>query len=496
MQNRFVRNLAFLLFLNLLVKPFWILGVDRAVQNAVGDVMFGFYLSVYSYSFLFYILLDLGITNFNNRNIAQNNQLLNKHFAGIASLKLMLGLLYAVVAFGVGIAIGYNEGQLKLLAWIGLNQILLSFILYLRSNISGLLLFKADSLISVLDRLLMILICSVLLWSGWVRSPFQIEWFVYAQTLAYALTFLFALVFVLRFSGRIRLNFSWPFSLMIIRKSLPFALLVLLMSFYSRTEPVLLERLLPFEEGYRQAGIFGQAFRLLDAGNNISLLFAVLLLPLFSAQLKKGESVNKLAHLSFGLIISMSLLIAISTYFYSHNLMELLYGLREGETMTDFTYRLDHASMVFRVLMGSFVAVSSTYIFGTLLTAGGKLKLLNIVAASGVVINLVMNFILIPQFEAIGAAFSNLSAQMITAVLQFFVAKKVFKLEFKQYFWLRLMAYVVIAIVLGYLSQFLFVSWLWNLAALLVINGLLVFVFGILRFNEIKQLLFQAKASH
>jgi O-antigen/teichoic acid export membrane protein len=121
---------------------------------------------------------------------------------------------------------------------------------------------------------------------------------------------------------------------------------------------------------------------------------------------------------------------------------------------------------------------------------------LNIVAASGVVINLVMNFILIPQFEAIGAAFSNLSAQMITAVLQFFVAKKVFKLEFKQYFWLRLMAYVVIAIVLGYLSQFLFVSWLWNLAALLVINGILVFVFGILRFNEIKQLLFQAKASH
>lgn len=496
MQNRFVRNLAFLLFLNLLVKPFWILGVDRAVQNAVGDVVYGFYLSVYSYSFLFYILLDLGITNFNNRNIAQNNQLLNKHFAGIASLKLMLGLLYALVAFGVGIAIGYNEGQLKLLAWIGLNQILLSFILYLRSNISGLLLFKADSLISVLDRLLMILICSVLLWSGWVRSPFQIEWFVYAQTLAYAFTFLFALFYVLRFSGRIRLNFSWPFSLMIIRKSLPFALLVLLMSFYSRTEPVLLERLLPYEEGYRQAGIFGQAFRLLDAGNNISLLFAVLLLPLFSAQIKRGESVNKLARLSFGLIISMSLLIAISTYFYSHNLMELLYGLREGESFADFTYRLDHASLVFRVLMGSFVAVSSTYIFGTLLTAGGKLKLLNIVAASGVVINLVMNFILIPQFEAIGAAFSNLSAQLITAILQFFVAKNVFKLEFGQYFWLRLMVYVVLAIVLGYLSQFLFVSWLWNLATLLVINSLLVFAFGILRFNEIKQLLFQAKGSN
>jgi O-antigen/teichoic acid export membrane protein len=495
MQNRFVRNLALLLFLNLLVKPFFILGVDRAIQNAVGDVTYGFYLSIYSYSFLFYILLDLGITNFNNRNIAQNNQLLNKHFAGISSLKLILGLLYAIVVFGVGIAIGYNEEQLRLLAWIALNQILLSFILYLRSNISGLLRFKADSLISVLDRMLMILICSVLLWSGWVRSPFQIEWFVYAQTLAYAFTFLFALFYVLRFAGRIKLSLNWPFALVIIRKSLPFALLILLMSFYSRTEPVLLERLLPYEEGYRQAGIFGQAFRLLDAGNNISLLFAVLLLPLFSAQLKKGESVNKLARLSFGLIISMSLLIAISTFFYSHNLMELLYGLRKGESLADFTYRLDHASMVFKVLMGSFVAVSSTYIFGTLLTAGGKLKQLNIVAGSGVVINLVMNFILIPQFEAVGAAFSNLAAQFITAVLQFFVAKKAFHLEFKTYFWLRLLAFVATAILMGFLSQYFFVSWLWNLASLLAINSLMIFVFGVLRFNEIKHLLFQARAS-
>ena len=85
MQQRFFRNLAFLLSLNLLIKPFWILGIDRGVQNAVGESDYGLYLSVFSYSFLFFILLDLGITNFNNRNIAQNNQLLSKHFAGIAS---------------------------------------------------------------------------------------------------------------------------------------------------------------------------------------------------------------------------------------------------------------------------------------------------------------------------------------------------------------------------------------------------------------------------
>ena len=41
MQNRFIKNIIFLLFLNLLVKPFWILGIDREVQNLLGDASYG-----------------------------------------------------------------------------------------------------------------------------------------------------------------------------------------------------------------------------------------------------------------------------------------------------------------------------------------------------------------------------------------------------------------------------------------------------------------------
>ena len=69
MQKKFLRNLVLLVFLNLLVKPFWILGVDRQVQNVVGPEEYGLYFTIFNFSFLFYIFLDLGITNFNNRNI-------------------------------------------------------------------------------------------------------------------------------------------------------------------------------------------------------------------------------------------------------------------------------------------------------------------------------------------------------------------------------------------------------------------------------------------
>ena len=186
MNSHFFKNIIFLLFINLLVKPFWILGVDRTVQNLVGDASYGTYLAIFNFSYLFYIILDIGLTNFNSKNIAQNNHLLSKHFVGISQAKIFLSIVYFLIIFLIGLTIGYNSEQLKLLAIIGLNQVLLSFILYVRSNIAALLLFKTDSLLSVLDRVLMILICSFLLWSGlFPTNNFNIYWFVYAQTISY-----------------------------------------------------------------------------------------------------------------------------------------------------------------------------------------------------------------------------------------------------------------------------------------------------------------------
>ena len=48
--------------------------------------------------------------------------------------------------------------------------------------------FKTDSVLSVLDRLLMILFCSILLWGHITATKFRIEWFVYSQTAAYGIT--------------------------------------------------------------------------------------------------------------------------------------------------------------------------------------------------------------------------------------------------------------------------------------------------------------------
>jgi O-antigen/teichoic acid export membrane protein len=489
MQKKFLTNLALLLFLNLLVKPFWVLGIDRSVQNAVGSEDFGFYFSILNFSFLFNIFLDLGITNFNNRNIAQNTQLLNKHFSGILILKIMLGVVYIFVTFLVGWIIGYDSKQFAMLAWVAFNQFLLSFILYLRSNISGLLLFKTDSMLSVLDRLLMILFCSILLWGNITDGHFQIEWFVYAQTLAYSFTFVTALWVVIKKSAFRKLNWNRAFLFMILKKSAPYALLVLLMAQYNRIDTVFIERLLPGNTGDHQAGIYAQAYRLLDAANMIAFLFAVLLLPIFSRMIKLKQSVGAMVKLSFSILFAISVVTAISSYFYSTEIMEWLYPRHGSETASLYLERLQQSSLIFSLLMFGFIAMSTVYVFGTLLTANGSLKQLNIIAAAGVIISIAINVTLIPKMMAVGSAYASLSAQYITSFAQVLIAVYLFKFKINYKYLLVLACFVGGVVLAGYFSVQLKFDWKLNMLAMVAFSFLFAMALRLISIRGFIQIL-------
>ena len=238
-QKKFVKNIAFLIVLNLLIKPFWPLGIEPAVQNAVGNASYGEYAILFNFSFLLNIILDFGVTQFNNKNIAQNNHLLTKHFSSLFSLKLALGVVYFLVTLLLGWIMGYDFRYMKLLTILAVNQFLISMILYLRSSLLGLHLFKTDSFVSVADRVIMIFLCLGLL-LRWFGIEIDIMTFVYTQTIGYLLTAIIAFATVYYKTDHFTLKWNWPFSLMILKQSFPFAILVLLMTFYNRLDSVML----------------------------------------------------------------------------------------------------------------------------------------------------------------------------------------------------------------------------------------------------------------
>lgn len=468
-QRKFVFNLFLLLFLNLLIKPFWILGIDRQVQNIVGAESYGMYFTLFNFSFLFNIFLDLGITNFNNKNIAQNNHLLNKHFSSILSIKLILSAFYIVLTLLIAFCLGYDSNQSKFLFILSLSQVFNSMILYFRSNLSGLHLFKTDSVVSVLDKLTMIIVCAVILSYPGLFGKMSILTFAYSQIFALFITTTIAFIIVVSKAKLKRLNFNKTFTLMILKKSLPFAILVLLMTFYNRIDTVMLERLLP--DGARQSGIYAQAFRLLDASNMIAYLFSVILLPLFARMIKHNENIEPITNLSVKLLVGPAFMVAIGCLFYSKDLMGLLYVENVGDS-----------SRIFSILMFCFVSASTSYIFGTLLTANGSLKYLNIMAFSGMVLNITLNFILIPEYKAQGAAISSLCTQAYSCIVQIIMVHYIFKLKFNKKLWGTLSIFILGVIVFNVIGKIIFKeTWMIGFALTIICCGF--WAFAIKMFN-------------
>lgn len=455
MQRQFITNLTLLLGLNLIVKPFWILGIDRAVQNQVGAESYGLYFALFNLSLILNIFLDIGITNFNNRNISQNQQLLSKHLSGLVILKFLLAILYSLILLLTALFIGYDSGQLWMLLLLGFNQFLLSFILYLRSNIAGLQIFWMDSIMSVLDRFLMIIICGMLLLGWFTEGPMQIEWFVYAQTVGYIITAATAFLIVLKKATFLKLNWNIKFFMVILKQSLPFAVLVLLMSFYNRVDSIMLERLL--DDGAEQSGIYAQPFRLLDAANQIAYLFSVLLLPMFSRMLKLKEPVWQLAGLSFKLLIAPAIIAVAGCAFYSFEIMDLLYKEHTAD-----------AASIFAVLIACFIPICTTYVFGTLLTANGNLRQLNWIAAICMATNIILNLILIPQFQAMGSAVTSLFTQFLNIALQIFIVYQVFKIKPSGKIILTLGFFTASVALLGYGSTLMPFQWFVNLGLMVL----------------------------
>ena len=424
MNREFFLNILFLIGINVLIKPLYIFGIDLTVQNRVGPEIYGIYFALFNFTFIFQIINDFGIQNFNNRLIAQYRQLVHRYLPQVLSLKMVLALGYLAVVFLASRLAGYGHQYDHLILLISINQILVGIFFYLRTNISGLGLYRTDSVLSALDKSLMILFCSVLLWAPPFREAFRIEWFILAQTLAYAISITVAFGLTLPHLHAFRLRFQPRFWKVILRQSYPFALVIFLMTIYTRIDGVMIERLLP--NGDYEAGIYAAGYRLLDALNMVGFLFAGLLLPMFARSIQKGESVDALLGFSFRLIWSGAITVAMAVYFFREEIILLLY---RGSDL--------YWAEVMGYLLFTFIAVSGTYIWGTLLTANGNLRQMNRLLLLGVIANVLLNLLLIPPYRALGAAMATLLTQFAVLFAQMALATSIFRLPLRAAYFLQ-----------------------------------------------------------
>ena len=164
--------------------------------------------------------------------------------------------------------------------------------------------------------------------------------------------------------------------------------------------------------------------------------------------IKKKQSIEHMLKLSFTLVITLAIIIAFGSFFYGFELIDLLYDAH-----------IEASTRVFQLLILGFIAVSTTYIFGTLLTANGNLKQLNIIALSGLLINFILNYLLIPRMLASGSAISSLVTQFTMAFLQVIMVQRIFRFKINYRYLLTLLLFVIGVICFNLLSHSFIIHW-------------------------------------
>lgn len=431
-SSRFYSSLGLLVILNLVIKPVWIFAIDRQVQNTVGLQEYGQYFSIFNLSVVLSFLLDWGMTPYFNRQLASQQESFFDKTGYFLLIKLLLVLVYA----GIVLTIAYFTGIERWdIVWaVILIQVLTSLFLFFRNIVTAQQWFQTDAWLSVLDKLLMTLLCGSFLFLPYLFGKITIDKFLWTQVACTAVAIVVVVIILLKRSINFSISrVSLPFTKQLFVSALPFAIIVLLMSVHYRIDGFLLERLLP--AGSYEAGVYAGAYRLLDAANMIGFLFASFLLPFLARQWNNKAESNAVILSTRHLLMAFSIGFSCIAFFMAPWIQQLLYRHTDA-----------NAVEVLQYCIPALIGYSLVSIYGTVMTATGHIKSFCVITLFSVLLNIGLNLSLIPSIGALGCCIAALVSQTSCGIAtMIYVNQKLgVSLHFRS-----LLTYIFIAILLG-----------------------------------------------
>ncbi|MFL5728935.1 MAG: oligosaccharide flippase family protein [Cytophagaceae bacterium] len=389
--------MSLVILLNLLIKPLWLL-LENMVQNDIGHDQYGVFSALFSLSFLFVSLSDLGINYYITQRLSIEPGELKSLFSNVFSFKIFLVIVYPVIIGCAGWLLRYSATELYFLVLLSFTQALLQFVYFFRANFQASQHFSIDSVISIIDKVLLIGIVLILMNYG-----LSLRNFILGRLLSVVLTFALAYACILHFYGWIKPSLNMKVMKQVILFSWPFALISVLYSINEKIDQVMIERIY----GAKEAGLYAAAYRWLDA----FLMYIWTVMPIFFAKfsfnLNNRDETQKLFN-SGQIICSVPFIYLFCfIYFYGDKFFMFL----SNSSMIE----IGEMTVILKILVFSALLSGFFSLFSTLLNSTGFVKPMSIAVGISIIINMVLNFVFIPKYGAAAAA-------VATGVSSFFLS--------------------------------------------------------------------------
>jgi len=371
----------------------------------LGTLGFGKLVFAISFTSLFLILSDLGITTLTVREVARDKKRGPEYVGNTATLKLFLSILAFLV---ISISVSFMKVPLDTRFVIYLIGACIIF-----ENMGGFFgaVFQAH------EEMKYITICEILEKVFLVSLSFLLLRLGYGL-ISIGLIYLFSgifycllnMSFVYRKFLRPRYHIDTRFWSKSLKKALPLAIVILISMVYYHIDIVMLGKM----KGEEVAGWYGVSYHLFFALATIPGAFLSAVFPVLSRFFKEsGELLKKAFHKSFKVLVGAGIPASVGSFLLSEKIILFLFGPQYEHSIA--TLKILSLLIVFSYLNG---------LAGYFLISINRQVLTAKIMAVTTGINVFLNFILIPRYSYIGAAYATVVSEVLFFALFFLTNRK------------------------------------------------------------------------
>ncbi|OPX60227.1 MAG: colanic acid exporter [Methanobacterium sp. PtaB.Bin024] len=419
------------IFTSLLVFVFLIY-----IARYFGEAGFGVFSFALSFSALFVVFADIGISQFVIREIARDKNLTNEYITNISIIKVLLSFLtFALIILFINL-MHYPSNVVYLVYIFGIYAILTSFSQFFMSIFQAFEKMEYVAFLTVIEKIIIVLFGFLVIFWG-----YGLDGLAYIYVLAGGINVIisFSLVLMKLSKPLPRINFLLWKTITI--KSIPFGLNTVASVLFFKIDTVLLS----FMKDATAVGVYNAAYNpLLSFGTIVSTMVVSAIYPVMSRYfISSRDSLETFTILISKYMIIIGFPVAMGCFVLANQFIELFYGSSYANSVIAFQ------------ILAIFIPIRLvSSITGTLLTSINKQGIRTFGVTLAALFNIFLNIALIPSLSYVGASIVTVLSEIFLYFLYIiFISNYFKKLRLYNLFIKPLIASLIMGILVFYFRE-------------------------------------------
>jgi len=370
----------------------------------LGSEGFGVLSFAIAFTGIYGLVADMGLSTLATREVARNDFLAGKYLVNVTIIKLILVVITLILISITINILGYPKQTIEIVYIMSISTILSSF-----TNLF-------NSIFQALEKIYLIsvgrIIYSVLIFVGTIIAmnlQFDIVLFVTIYLITNIIVLCYSIIVYRRKLVVPTIEFNWNLWAMMLKESIPFWLTSLFVIVYFRIDMIMLSVM----KGDSVVGWYAASYRLIDALSIIPSVLMTIMYPVFSKLHLNSKNVLSFAfEKSFNFLIIIATPIGIGTTLLADKIIILIYGTEYAPSI-----------IALKILIWAGFLTITSWAPATLLNSINKQRTLMIITSIGAILNICLNYMLIPTISYKGAGIATVVAELIVGLLMLYEIK-------------------------------------------------------------------------